>query len=173
MQNIRHFWSSIRPNGPKRPHVLDRLELRICDYVSDVDLLLAITALLELRVINLFENLNTLDPSISSQFSMDQLIKICDQNEIKAAQHSLDAQLIHWRDGKKVICREWIKNLLEDLSLTAEKLNMKYLLKPIYEVLAEGNQSMRWIKQYKEGLSIEDIMKHAALDMIKSEEENI
>ena len=32
---------------------------------------------------------------------------------------------------------------------------------------------MRWIKQYKEGLSIEDIMKHAVLDMIKSEEENI
>ena len=44
MQNIRHFWSSIRPNGPKRPHILDRLELRICDYVSDIDILLAITA---------------------------------------------------------------------------------------------------------------------------------
>ena len=62
MQNIRHFWSSIRPNGPKRPHILDRLELRICDYVSDIDLLLAITALLELRVIYLFENIKTLDP---------------------------------------------------------------------------------------------------------------
>ena len=70
-------------------------------------------------------------------------------------------------------CREWIENLLVDLSSTAEKLNMNYLLKPIYKVLEEGNQSMRWIKQYKEGLSIEDIMKHAVLDMIKSEEENI
>ena len=37
MQNIRHFWSSIRPNGPKRPLILDRLELRICDFVSDID----------------------------------------------------------------------------------------------------------------------------------------
>ncbi len=173
MQNIRHFWSSIRPNGPKRPHVLDRLELRICDYVSNIDLLLAITALLELRVINLFENLNTLDPLITSQFSMDQLMKICDQNEIKAAQNSLDSELIHWKDGKKVICREWIKNLLDDLSLTAEKLNMKDLLKPIYRVLEEGNQSMIWIKQYQEGLSIEDIMKFAVQDMIKSEEESI
>ncbi len=173
MKNIRHFWSSIRPNGPKRPHVLDRLELRICDYVSDIDLLLAITALLEIRVIHLFENQKTLDPLHTSQFSMDELTKICDQNEIKAAQNSLDAELIHWRDGKKVNCREWIKNLLADLSLTAEKLNMNYLLKPIYKVLEEGNQSMRWIKQYKEGLSIEDIMKYAVLDMIKSEEENI
>ena len=75
MQNIRHFWASIRPNGPKRPHILDRLELRICDYVSDIDLLLAITALLELRVIYLFENLKTLDPLINSKFSMEQLTK--------------------------------------------------------------------------------------------------
>ena len=65
--------------------------------------------------------MKTLDPLITSKFSMDQLTKICDQNEIKAAQKSLDAELIHWRDGKKVICREWIKNLLMDLSETAEK----------------------------------------------------
>ena len=104
---------------------------------------------------------------------MDQLTKICDQNEIKAAQISLDAELTHWRDGKKMICREWIKNLLNDLSLTAEKLNMKDLLKAIYRVLEEGNQSMIWIKQYQEGLSIEDIMKFAVQDMIKSEEEII
>ena len=173
MHNIRHFWSSIRPNGPKRPHFLDRLELRICDYVSDIDLLLAITALLELRVIHLFENLDYLDPLITSKFSMDQLRKICDQNEIQAAKNSLDADLIHWRDGEKVICREWIKNVLSDLSSTAEKFNMKYLLQPIYKVLEEGNQSMKWIKQYKEGLSIEDIMKNAVQDMIKSEEESI
>ncbi len=173
MQNIRHFWSSIRPNGPRRPHDLDRLELRICDYVSDIDLLLAITALLELRVIHLFENMKTLDPAVNSKFSMDQLITVCDQNEIKAAQSSLDAELIHWRDGKKVICREWIKNLLVDLSLTAEKFNMVNLLKPIYKVLEEGNQSMNWIRQYNEGLSIEEIMKYTIEEMIKTEEGSI
>ena len=173
MHNIRHFWSSIRPNGPNRPHILDRLELRICDYVSDIDLLLAITALLEIRVIQLFENPTILDPLITSRFSMEQLTKICDQNEIKAAQNSLDAELIHWRDGEKVTCREWITNLLTDLSLTAEQLNMEHLLKPIYNVLREGNQSMKWIKQYKDGKSIEEIMEHAIQNMIKSEEASI
>ena len=132
---------------------------------------MAITALLELRVINLFENIKTLDPLIISNFSMDKLPKICDHNEIKAAQNSLDAELIDWKDGKKIICREWIKNLLKDLSPTAEKLNMNHLLKPIYKILEEGNQSMKWIKQYKEGLSIEEIMKYAVEDMIKSEQE--
>ena len=173
MQNIRHFWSSIRPNGPQRPLILDRLELRICDFVHDINLLLGITAMLELRILYLFENINTLDPLTTSIFSIYELSDICDQNEINAARDSLNSELIHWQNGKKVICREWIKNLLSDLSSTAEKFNMKNLLKPIYKVLEEGNQSMRWIKQYEKGLSIEQIMKISIEDMIKSEDKNV
>ncbi len=170
MQNIRHFWSSIRPNGPQRPLILDRLELRICDFVYDINLLLGITAMIELRILNLFENLNTLDPLNASIFSMDQLSEICDQNEINAAKDSLNSELIHWQNGKKVICRAWIQNLLSDLLSTAEKFNMKHLLKPIYKVLEEGNQSMKWINQYETGFSIEQIMKISIEDMIDSEE---
>jgi len=173
MQNIRHFWSSIRPNGPQRPLILDRLELRICDFVHDVNLLLGITAMLELRILHLFENLNTLDPLTASIFSLDHLSEICDQNEINVAKDSLNAELIHWKDGKKVNCREWIQNLLLDISFTAEKYNMKHLLKPIYKVLEEGNQSMKWINQYKKGLSIEQIMKISIEDMIRSEAKNV
>ena len=109
----------------------------------------------------------------ASIFSMDELSEICDQNEINAAKDSLNAELIHWQDGKKVICREWIQNLLSDLSLTAEKFNMKHLLKPVHKVLQEGNQSMKWINQYKKGLSIEQIMKISINDMIKHEDESV
>ena len=173
MQNIRHFWSSIRPNGPQRPLILDRLELRICDYVHDINLLLAITAMLELRILQLFENIDSLDPLIASIFSIDELATICDQNEMNAAKDSLNSELIHWQDGKRVICREWIQNLLSDLSSKAEDFGMKHLLDPIYKVLEEGNQSMKWINQYKKGLSIEQIMKISIEDMIKSEDENV
>ena len=173
MQNIRHFWSSIRPNGPKRPLILDRLELRICDFVHDINLLLGITAMLELRILNLFENINSLDPINASVFSIEELSEICDQNEINAAKDSLNSELINWQDGKKVICREWIQNLLSDLSSTAEKLNMKDLMKPIYKVLEEGNQAMKWIKQYEQGFSIEQIMKFSIDDMINNEGESI
>ena len=171
MQNIRHFWSSIRPNGPQRPLILDRLELRICDFVHDIELLLGITAMLELRILNLFENMKTLDPLTASIFSIDELTEICDKNEINAAKDSLNSELIHWQNGKKVICREWIRNLLSDLLSTAEKFNMKHLLKPIYRVLEEGNQSMKWIKQYEKGLSVEQIMKFSIDDMIRNEDE--
>jgi len=173
MQNIRHFWSSIRPNGPQRPLILDRLELRICDFVHDINLLLGMTAMLELRILHLFENINTLDPLNASIFSIDELSEICDQNEIKAAKDSLNSELIHWQDGKKIICREWIQTLLSDLISTAEKFNMKHLLIPIYEVLEEGNQSMKWINQYEKGLSIEKIMKISIEDMIKNEVKSI
>ena len=63
--------------------------------------------------------------------------------------------------------------LLLDLSSTAEKFNMKHLLIPIYKVLEEGNQAMKWIKQYEKGFSIEQIMKFTIDDMIKNEEVNI
>jgi len=169
MQNIRHFWSSIRPNGPQRPFILDRLELRICDFVYDINLLLGITAMIELRILNLFENINTLDPMNASTFSIDKLSEICDQNENNAAKDSLNSELINWQDGKKVICREWIRKLLSDLSSTAENFGMKHLLIPIHKVLEEGNQSMKWINQYEKGLSIEQIMKISIEDMIRSE----
>ena len=50
---------------------------------------------------------------------------------------------------------------------------MKHLLKPIYKVLEEGNQSMKWINQYKRGVSIEQIMKITIDDMIKNEDVSV
>ncbi|NJO53325.1 MAG: glutamate--cysteine ligase, partial [Leptolyngbyaceae cyanobacterium RM2_2_4] len=59
MQNVRHLWSSVRPNGDRRPYNLNRLELRICDLMIDPIALLAITALLEARLQQLI-----FDPSL-------------------------------------------------------------------------------------------------------------
>ena len=43
----------------------------------------------------------------------------------------------------------------------------------IYIVLEEGNQSMKWINQYKNGLSIEQIMKVSIEDMIHNEQDYV
>jgi len=85
---------------------------------------------------------------------MDESSEICEQNENNAANDSLNLALIDWKDGKRDIVREWVQNLLSDLSSTAENYGMKGLLDPIYKVLEEGNQSMKWIYQYEKGLSI-------------------
>tara|TARA_Y100001935_G_C17308066_1_gene513744 strand:- start:773 stop:1882 length:1110 start_codon:yes stop_codon:yes gene_type:complete len=170
MQNIRHFWSSIRPNGPKRPHEVDRLELRICDFISDIDLLLAITAFLELRIKTLFENMDDLDPICSSRFTLEELQKICDENEIKVAKESLNAELVNWKNGEVIKCKEWIINLLEEISYSANKLNMLEQLKPIHKVIEEGNKSMQWINKFNNGYTINEIMKYEIEQVAKSEE---
>ena len=115
MCNERHLWTAVRPNGKKRPYQLNRLELRICDLVTDCDLLLAITALLELRVMSLMKNPRKLDPAKISKFSHIELAELCDMNEVAAAKNSLDATLHHWMDGRMISCRDWISQLLEEV----------------------------------------------------------
>ena len=154
MCNERHLWTAVRPNGKKRPYQLNRLELRICDLVTDCDLLLAITALLELRVMSLMKNPRKLDPAKISKFSHIELAELCDMNEVAAAKNSLDATLHHWMDGRVISCRDWISELLEDVRPLAIDLDILEVLTAIQEVLDNGNQSMKWLKSFKAGTSV-------------------
>ena len=171
MQNERHLWTSVRPNGPDRPHVLNRLELRICDLVCDVDLLLAITALLELRIINLKNNIKKYDPIESSSKTQKELALLSDNNDLNAAKSSLDANLFHWKNGTQIKCRDWIKELLLDVTPLAKELNMFELLQPIDSVLINGNQSMIWLDSYSKGESIQALLQKGIGEM-KQEETN-
>ncbi len=169
MHNERHLWTSVRPNGPKRPYELNRLELRICDLITDCDLLLAVTALLELRVISLLNNPTLFDPLSASQLALEDLPALSDMNEKAAAQYSLDADLHHWIDGKKIGCREWINQLLDQVSPLAKEMKMDKLLSPIYEVLEGGNQSLKWLKSYSEGKSLQVVLKETINEMENEE----
>ena len=169
MQNERHLWTSVRPNGPERPHVLNRLELRICDLVTDVDLLLAITALLELRIINLTNNLKKFDPIKASSKTQEELALLADENDLLVAKSSLDANLSHWKNGKQIKCRDWIKELLLDVTPLAKELDMLELLQPIESVLTNGNQSMIWLDSYSKGVSIQTLLQHGMGEMEREE----
>ncbi len=153
MCNERHLWTAVRPNGKKRPYQLNRLELRICDLVTDCDLLLAITALLELRVMSLRKNPTKLDPVNMSKLSHIELAELCDMNEVAVAKNSLDALLHHW-DGRVISCRDWISELLEDVRPLAIELDILEVLAAIQEVLDNGNQSMKWLKAFHAGTSV-------------------
>ena len=169
MQNERHLWTSVRPNGPERPHVLNRLELRICDLVTDVDLLLAITALIELRIINLTNNLKKFDPIKASSKTQEELALLADENDLLVAKLSLDANLSHWKNGKQIKCRDWIKELILDVTPLAKELDMLELLQPIESVLTNGNQSMRWLDSYSNGVSIQTLLQHGMGEMEREE----
>jgi predicted glutamate--cysteine ligase len=166
MQNVRHLWSSVRPNGAKRPYDLNRLELRICDLVTNPVRLLAISALLEARLQQLIDD-PSLDPLNSSIFRMDldQLDRLTAANEQAAAHLSLDAELTHWQDGRSLLARDWIEELYTEVWPTAKKQGFSCFLNPVQSILREGNEAQQWLKLVDKGWSISSIMQQGILSM--------
>ncbi len=170
MQNVRHLWSSVRPNGNRRPYSLNRLELRICDLVSSPIHLLAITALLEARISQLLAD-PMLDPLLSSTLRDDpeQLAAIADANEQAVAQHSLNATLTHWQDGRTLLARDWVEELFAEVWPTAQQKGYCCFLSPLERILAEGNEAQQWLRQYHQGQSILEIVTGAIAAMLAEE----
>lgn len=170
MQNVRHLWSSVRPNGNRRPYDLNRLELRICDLVTNPVHLLAITALLEARIQQLMDDPN-LDPLQGSDFSSDpeHLVVLADANELAAATHSLDATLTHWQDGRQILARDWIDELYTEAWPTAKQAGFSCFLSPIHQILTQGNDAQQWLADYDQGQSIVSTMQNAIAEMTQTE----
>ena len=172
MQNVRHLWSSVRPNGDRRPYSLNRLELRICDLVSDPIALLAITALLEARLLQLIAD-PSLDPLVASTLPAtdrdETLIALTDENETQAAKFSLDAELRHWQDGRKILARTWIEELYQEVWETAKKQGFSCFLMPLKKLLREGNEAQRWLKQTEQGSDPKAVVQQA-IQTIATEE---
>jgi predicted glutamate--cysteine ligase len=165
MQNVRHLWSAVRPNGDNRPYNLNRLELRIADLVIDPVALLAIAALLEMRLQQFLEagigsSLDPLSPH-ASKFTADELALIADRNEVAAAQSSLDATLIHWQTGVEVMARDWIADLLEQQRSRAKESGVWCFLSPLQKIIDQGNEAQRWLSAYHQGISPRQIMTEA------------
>jgi predicted glutamate--cysteine ligase len=152
MQNVRHLWSSVRPNGDRRPYNLNRLELRICDLIIDPIALLAVTSLIEARLWQLIAD-PTLDPLVMSTLPAhnraEELVHIADANEIAAAKSSLDATLQHWRDGRAITVHDWIEELYAEVSPIAKQRGFLCFLSPVKKILREGNTAQQWLRMFE------------------------
>jgi predicted glutamate--cysteine ligase len=160
MQNVRHLWVSVRPNGDRRPYDLNRLELRICDLVTDPIALLAITALLEARLLQIIENL-TIDPLTQSTFSPEELITLTAENEVAAATASLDAHLRHWQDGRSITARDWIAELYQEVWPFAKQQGFSCFLSPLHKILREGNEAQQWLQLHAVGFDSQRVITQA------------
>lgn len=160
MQNVRHLWSSVRPNGNRRPYDLNRLELRICDLIVDPIALLAVTALLEARLMQLMRD-PSLDPLEKSLLSAEDLLEITNDNEDAAARNSLDAQLRHWQDGRTILARDWIEEIYQQVWPVAKENGFSCFLSPVKKILREGNTAQQWLKLYNSGWDSQRIIANA------------
>ncbi|MFW6264098.1 MAG: glutamate--cysteine ligase, partial [Cyanobacteriota bacterium] len=161
MQNVRHLWSAVRPNGDRRPYNLNRLELRICDLVADPIALLAVMAFLEARLLQVIND-PSLDPlqlsELPATHRAEELVAIADNNEMRVAQLSLDAEVQHWKDGRKLLAREWIEELYPEVLAVAKSYGFSCFLSPLKKILRQGNTAQQWLKLYENGLDIRQIM---------------
>jgi predicted glutamate--cysteine ligase len=171
MQNVRHLWTSVRPNGDNRPHDLNRLEIRICDLVSDPLLLLAITAYAELRLHQLLAQPELHDPLQAGQLSPMELAVLADANDRAAAGSSLRATLRHWRDGRAIEARQWIRTNLAAMAPLAAELGLAPLLEHLPPLLEHGNQAMRWLQRHADGESVAVIVAGDAAALAQREEQ--
>ena len=105
------------------------------------------------------------DPIEASSLNLDDLALLCDENEIQAAKNSLNSNLFHWKNGNKINCRDWIRELVKDVTPLAEELDMFALLKPIESVLTNGNQAMIWLNSYSKGVSIQSLLQKGISEM--------
>ncbi|GBE90364.1 glutamate--cysteine ligase [Nostoc cycadae] len=160
MQNVRHLWVSVRPNGDRRPYDLNRLELRICDLVTDPIALLAITALLEARLLQVINNPDS-DPLTNSSFSPEELIALTTNNEIAAASASLDAQMQHWQDGRTILARDWIAELYQEVWAIAKQQGFSCFLSPLHKILREGNEAQQWLQLHSVGFDSQRVITQA------------
>lgn len=170
MQSVRHFWTSVRPNGSRRPYDLNRLELRTCDLIVDPVALLAVTALLEARIMQLIDD-PSLDPLTNSSLSPTELIALTDANEAAAAKSSLDAQLQHWQDGSKIGAREWIEAIYGEVMPIAKKQGFSCFLAPVQKILQSGNTAEQWLRLHSLGLSPRQIIIGAIAAVAEREKE--
>jgi predicted glutamate--cysteine ligase len=139
MRSLRHMWSAVRPNGQDRPYDLNRIEARICDLVMDPALLLAVTAVLEARIIQL---------SMKTGMPDANLLKISRENERRVAKDSLNANV--WHYGKEVNVRVAIARMIGEVEGIMRAIGTYHHLEAIDKVLAEGNEAMRFIKRVEE-----------------------
>ena len=161
MQNVRHLWSAVRPNGDRRPYCLNRLELRICDLEVNPLALLAITALLEARIWQMMED-PSLDPlelsTLPAATRNEDLVALTDANEIAASRQSLDAELTHWQDGRTILARDWIEEIYQQVWPIAKKRGFSCFLSPLKKSLREGNTAQQWLKLHEGGLDTRSII---------------
>jgi predicted glutamate--cysteine ligase len=162
MFNPRHLWLSIRPNGIATPDEIERLELRICDRISSPQVLGAVVGLFEARIWQMLED-PTLDPlTIRSE---QELLEICERNERRAAESSLDATVTDWRTGKDVLMRDWIESCWLSCKVTARAHGFEDRLEPIGTILTEGNLAQQWLTQVSSGLTPREVLQKAMVTL--------
>lgn len=160
MQNVRHLWTSIRPNGPERPISLNRIEIRICDLVSDIRKSMALVAFIECIIQKYLQEQNWPKVLSNKKSSLNDLVKTIEEQEEFVTINSLNAKIWDWRNDTNTKVYKIIETLYKDLKDIADKLGILKHLNPINDILTEGNEANQFLEMYNKNKSIQKTIQH-------------
>jgi gamma-glutamyl:cysteine ligase YbdK (ATP-grasp superfamily) len=100
---------------------------------------------------------------------MNELSRLADANDQASAQCSLEAELVHWQDGRLIRCNRWLADSLNALAPLARTAQLEAKLDHLHRVLESGNQAMRWLDRHRKGESIKAILTSEAAAMAEQE----
>ena len=96
---------------------------------------------------------------------------LADENESLAARNSLDAELRHWQDGRKILARDWITEIYDEVYPLAKQRGFSCFLSPLKKILRQGNTAQRWLKLYEQGMSADNIIQQDIQNIARQETE--
>lgn len=160
MFNTRHLWSSIRPNGPNRPHDINRIEIRICDFISDTKKTVSIVAFMELLIQHYLTSKNWPVVLNKSEEELDNLARLMAKQEELVAKDGLEANIWDWRNDTFSKASSIIESTCKELEPLANKLEITKYLAPVKDILKDGNEANNYIKKYNIEGSIEKTIEH-------------
>jgi predicted glutamate--cysteine ligase len=153
MFNVRHLWSSVRPNGAMRPTDINRLEVRIADLSTDWEMMLAIAAWIELRIHYFLQN-----PELKVPSDDFALITLSNENETSAARAGLAGHFSDWIYEEETNMFNAVEERLAEMYSLANKLEIGRFLRPIEKALTEGNEASKKLELFNDSYSIPQIM---------------
>ncbi len=154
IRSIREVWWDIRPHPS-----FGTLELRICDGLSTLDEVCAITALSQTLVVWLADRYqNGLELPNHRAWTIRE-------NKWRAARYGLDAEIIRDEDGNLVSLRRSISDTVEMLTPLAEKLNCSNELAMVSAILDRGTSATRQREVFADRHDLSAVVDSLAAEM--------
>ena len=148
-----HIWWDIRPH-PR----LGTLELRICDAVTRVEDVVAITALYQ-GLVKMYSEELTRTGSVPSYHRI-----LVVENKWLAARYGLEAPVMDLATGRRnrVPVAQLVRRTLRDVEPHARELGSERELEGVREILARGNGADRQLRVWNANRDIVEVVREVA-----------
>ena len=147
ISSIREIWWDIRPH----PN-FGTVELRICDGLPTMAEIATVAAMAQCLVARL-------DSQIDQGYKLPQPKRwIVSQNKWRAARHGIDAELIVDEQGKLAPLRDAIRELIDELTPAARKLECEAELLGALQILEHGPSYLRQRRWVEAGATLPDVV---------------